>query len=75
LLIHHKQGFENQLQPQTGRALSPNQKYGVTQSMQVWHLGDRTRKVESIKLRWRVSYKLGGETKTEMGDVAEFTLA
>lgn len=43
--------------------------------MQVWHLGDRTRKVESIKLRWRMSYKLAGETKTEMGDVAEFKLA
>ncbi|KAI0121693.1 VHS domain-containing protein [Xylariales sp. AK1849] len=68
-------GYELQLQPQTGRSLGPSQKYGVTQSMQVWHSGDRNRKVESVKLRWRVSYKLGNETKTEMGDVAEFGLA
>jgi hypothetical protein len=69
------QGYDLKLQPQTGRNLAPNQKYGVTQSIQVWHLNDRNRKVESVKLRWRVSYKLGSETKTEMGDVAEFGLA
>ncbi|KAK7932278.1 hypothetical protein PG985_002990 [Apiospora marii] len=68
-------GYELQLQPQTGRNLQPNQKYGVTQNMQVWHAGDKTKKVETIKLRWRVSYKLGSETKNEMGDVAEFGIA
>ncbi|KAK8044218.1 hypothetical protein PG993_004242 [Apiospora rasikravindrae] len=68
-------GYELQLQPQTGRNLQPSQKYGVTQNMQVWHAGDKTKKVETIKLRWRVSYKLGSETKNEMGDVAEFGIA
>ncbi|KAK8879716.1 ADP-ribosylation factor-binding protein GGA2 [Apiospora arundinis] len=68
-------GYELQLQPQTGRNLQPNQKYGVTQNMQVWHAGDKTKKVETIKLRWRVSYKIGSETKNEMGDVAEFGIA
>ncbi|KAJ1324056.1 ADP-ribosylation factor-binding protein GGA [Microdochium nivale] len=68
-------GYELQLQPQTGRALQPNQRYGVTQNMQVWHAGDKSRKVESLKLRWRLSYTLGGETKTEMGDVTEFSIA
>ncbi|KAI1863563.1 hypothetical protein JX265_008780 [Neoarthrinium moseri] len=68
-------GYELQLQPQTGRNLSPNQRYGVTQAMQVWHTGDKSRKVESIKLRYRVSYNIGGEAKAEMGDVAEFALA
>ncbi|KAI0474937.1 VHS domain-containing protein [Xylariaceae sp. FL0804] len=68
-------GYELQLQPQTGRALPPNQKHGVTQAMQVWHAGDRAKKVETIKLRWRVSYTLGGEAKSEMGDIPEFGLA
>ncbi|KAH6638562.1 VHS domain-containing protein [Truncatella angustata] len=68
-------GFELQVQPQTGRSLSASQRYGVTQNMQVWYTGDRSRKVESIKLRWRMSYKLGAETKTEVGTIPEFGLA
>ncbi|KAK6064604.1 vhs domain-containing protein [Seiridium cupressi] len=68
-------GYELQVQPQTGRNLSPTQRYGVTQAMQVWHSGDRSRKVENIKLRWRMSYKLGAETKTEVGNIPEFGLA
>jgi len=47
----------------------------VTQSIHVWHAGSRDRKVETVKLRWRVSYKVGGEVKQEMGEVPEFTVA
>lgn len=47
----------------------------MTQSIEVWHTGDRAKKVESIKLRWRVAYKVGGEIKTEMGEISEFSLA
>ncbi|KAI8961885.1 VHS-domain-containing protein [Daldinia sp. FL1419] len=68
-------GFELQLQPQTGRALQPQQKAGVSQSVEVFHAGDRAKKVESIKLRWRVSYTLGAENKSEMGEIPEFSLA
>ncbi|CAJ2508549.1 Uu.00g135750.m01.CDS01 [Anthostomella pinea] len=68
-------GYELQLQPQTGRALQPNQKHGVMQAIQVWHAGDQTKKVASIKLRWRVSYTLGSEVKSEMGDIPEFGVA
>ncbi|KAI1495791.1 VHS domain-containing protein [Biscogniauxia marginata] len=68
-------GFELQLQPQTGRSLQPNQKHGVTQAIQVWHTGDRTKRVESVKLRWRVRYALGSEAKSEMGEIPEFGLA
>ncbi|KAH9890734.1 VHS-domain-containing protein [Xylariomycetidae sp. FL2044] len=69
-------GYESQLQPQTGRALQPNQKHGVTQAIQVWHAGDRSRKVDGIKLRWRVSYTMAGAgTKTEMGDIPEVRIA
>ncbi|KUI72411.1 hypothetical protein VM1G_07970 [Cytospora mali] len=68
-------GYESQLKPQTGRSLEPKQSRGVTQSIEVWHTGDKTKKVESIKLRWRVAYKVGGELKTEMGEISEFSLA
>lgn len=47
----------------------------MSQWIEVWHTGDRSRKVESIKLRWRVAYKVAGEIKTEMGEIAEFSLA
>ncbi|KAI3319824.1 VHS-domain-containing protein [Xylariaceae sp. AK1471] len=68
-------GYELQLQPQTGRTLQPNQENGVTQVIQVWHTGDKTKKVDSARLRWRVSYKLGVETKAETGEVPEFSIA
>lgn len=68
-------GFESQLKPQTGRSLEPNQKLGVSQSIQVWHAGNHGIKVESIKLRWRVAYRLGGDMRTEMGDISEFSIA
>jgi hypothetical protein len=70
-----QQGYELQLQPQTGRILQPHQENAVTQAMQVWHTGDRTKKVESARLRWRVSYKLGVEAKAETGEVPEFSIA
>jgi ADP-ribosylation factor-binding protein GGA len=55
--------------------LEPKQSRGVTQTVEVWHAGDRSKKVESIKLRWRVSYKVGGEQKSEMGEIPEFNIA
>jgi ADP-ribosylation factor-binding protein GGA len=55
--------------------LQPNQKFGVTQAILVSHAGDAARKVETIKLRWRVTYTLGGEAKNEMGDIPEFGIA
>ncbi|KAL6898804.1 VHS domain-containing protein [Trichoderma evansii] len=68
-------GYELQLKPQTGRALSPKQSRGVTQEVDVWHAGNRNQRVESVKLRWRASYKVGEEVKNEMGEIAEFSLA
>ncbi|KAM0261306.1 hypothetical protein ACHAQJ_002337 [Trichoderma viride] len=68
-------GYELQLKPQTGRALSPKQSRGVTQEVDVWHTGNKNQRVESVKLRWRMSYKVGEEMKSEMGEIAEFSLA
>lgn len=63
------------MQPQSGRNLAPQQSRGITQTMEVWHAHDRTNRVETIKLRWRISCRLGDETKTDMGEVPEFGLA
>jgi ADP-ribosylation factor-binding protein GGA len=68
-------GYELLLKPQSGRNLAPKQSRGVTQEVEIFHAGDRTRKVDSAKLRWRASYKVGGEQKNEMGEVAEFSIA
>ncbi|KAI1147320.1 ADP-ribosylation factor-binding protein GGA2 [Nemania diffusa] len=68
-------GYELKLQPQTGRILQPHQENGVTQVIQVWHAGDAARKVDSARLRWRVSYKWGVETKAETGEIPEFSIA
>ncbi|KAK1248166.1 hypothetical protein MKX08_006386 [Trichoderma sp. CBMAI-0020] len=68
-------GYELQLKPQTGRTLSPKQSRGVTQEVDVWHAGNKNQRVESVKLRWRASYKVGEEVKNEMGEIAEFSLA
>ncbi|KAI1170058.1 ADP-ribosylation factor-binding protein GGA2 [Nemania sp. FL0916] len=68
-------GYELKLQPQTGRTLQPNQDNGVTQAIQVWHAGDAARKVDSARLRWRVSYRWGAESKAETGNVPEFSIA
>ncbi|KAJ4292928.1 ARF-binding protein [Collariella sp. IMI 366227] len=68
-------GYELQLKPQTGRTLEPKQSRGVTQSINVWRAGARNQKVEAIKLRWRVSYKVNGDVKMEMGEISEFSVA
>ncbi|GKT48454.1 putative ADP-ribosylation factor-binding protein [Colletotrichum spaethianum] len=68
-------GYELGLRPQTGRSLAPNQSRGVTQFVEVWHTGDKNRKVQSLKLRWRISYKVGAEAKNEMGEIPEFSIA
>lgn len=68
------QGFALKLEPQTGRNLPPHSS-GVKQHILVKHAGDESKKVESVRLRWRVSYKLGDEVKSEMGEIPEFAIA
>ncbi|KAJ4387951.1 ARF-binding protein [Gnomoniopsis smithogilvyi] len=68
-------GYESQLKPQTGRSLEAKQSRGITQTIEIWHSADRTKKVESVKLRWRVAYKVGGEMKSETGEIPEFSIA
>jgi len=55
--------------------LEPGQSKGVTQHSRVWYAGDRSRRVEGVKMRWRVSYRVGGEARSETGEVPEFGVA
>jgi hypothetical protein len=41
----------------------------------VWHAGNRDKKVDAIKLRWRLAYKVAGEARNEMGEIPEFSVA
>ncbi|KKF94144.1 putative ADP-ribosylation factor-binding protein C25H2.16c [Ceratocystis platani] len=63
-------GFELGLQPQTGRDLAPHQNNGVTQAVEVWKAGDKASKVDSVKLRWRISYSVSGSPKPILDEVA-----
>jgi len=59
--------------------LKPKEERGVTQIIAVRHAGaeNRGKKVESVKLRWRISYRVGGEAamRNEMGEIPEFSIA
>lgn len=67
-------GYQLDPSPQSGRSLQPNQHMGVKQNMIVYHTANKAQKVESLKLRWRMTYTLAGEAKADTGDVAEFFL-
>ncbi|OAA59838.1 VHS subgroup [Niveomyces insectorum RCEF 264] len=68
-------GFELRLQPQSGRTLAPHTARGIQQTMEVSHAQDKSLKVTALKLRWRLAYRLGGQTRTDTGEVPEFELA
>jgi ADP-ribosylation factor-binding protein GGA len=76
-MLIRAQGFALKLEPQTGRSLLPRQNTssGVRQNIVVCHAGDENKKVESIRLRWRVAYKVGDEVRSEMGEIPEFSIA
>lgn len=67
----------------TGHVLLPQSLQPITEAREVWHAGDRNRKVDSIKLRWRLSYKrvpavAGSGTAVpveEKGEIPEFSIA
>ncbi|ROT42744.1 ADP-ribosylation factor-binding protein GGA2 [Sodiomyces alkalinus F11] len=63
------------LQPQSGVVLEPKQSRGITQAMEAYHAGDKGRRVETVKLRFRLDYVIGGKPKNEMGLIAEFSIA
>jgi ADP-ribosylation factor-binding protein GGA len=61
------------MEPQSGRTLQPLQSKGITQ---VIHLnGVEYGKGTSVKMRWKVSYKVGATLKQEQGEIAELGVA
>ncbi|KAI4181598.1 MAG: hypothetical protein L6R41_006529 [Letrouitia leprolyta] len=60
-------GYILQLTPQSGRTLQPNQQNGITQPIEV--KGVPRGSGNNVKMRWKASYKLGGEMKMEQGEV------
>ena len=61
------QAYTLHLRPQSGRTVMPFQRNGVQQFMQLD--GVELGKGNSVKIRFKVSYKLGNEVKEEQGMV------
>ncbi|KAJ5084474.1 hypothetical protein NUU61_009053 [Penicillium alfredii] len=62
-----EKSYTLQLRPQSGRDIAPLQQNGVQQEMLLD--GIDTGKGNSVKLRFKVSYKIGGEAREEQGMV------
>ncbi|KAL8932498.1 MAG: hypothetical protein Q9216_006811 [Gyalolechia sp. 2 TL-2023] len=60
-------GYTLQLTPQSGRTLQPNQQNGITQPIEVQ--GVPRGSGNNVKMRWKASYKLGGEMRMEQGEI------
>jgi ADP-ribosylation factor-binding protein GGA len=67
------QSYKLQLRPQSGRDVAPQQQNGVQQEMLMD--GIDVGKGDSVKIRFRVSYKLGGEAREEQGMVPPLGIA
>lgn len=61
------QGYSLQLKPQSGRDMTPNQQNGIRQDIIL--NGVEVGKGNSIKMRFKVSYKVDAEAKEEQGNV------
>lgn len=61
-------GAHLQLEPQSGVTLAPNQKHGITQNIRVNNV--QRGNGSSVKMRWKASYSLGGQQKSEQGEIA-----
>lgn len=55
------------LTPQTGRKLQPFQSDGITQPIEIH--GAVKGQTDKVKIRWKASYKAGGEARQEQGEV------
>ncbi|KAI4120657.1 MAG: hypothetical protein LQ338_006858, partial [Usnochroma carphineum] len=60
-------GYTLHLTPQSGRTLQPHQQNGITQPIEI--NGVPRGSGNNVKMRWKASYRLGGEMKMEQGEV------
>lgn len=63
-----EQGFSLKLQPQSGVELQPHQRHGISQTILISRVD--AGRGSAAKLRWKLSYRLGGEARQEEGDVS-----
>ncbi|KAJ5468530.1 hypothetical protein N7475_006282 [Penicillium sp. IBT 31633x] len=68
-----EKSYTLQLRPQSGRDIAPQQQNGVQQEMLMD--GIDVGKGNSVKIRFKVSYKLGGEAREEQGMVPPLGIA
>ena len=61
------------MQPQTGRRLQPREQGGVKQI--IYLNGVEQGKGDSVKLRWKASYKVGEMPVNEQGEIASLGVA
>ncbi|KAA8622570.1 ADP-ribosylation factor-binding protein GGA1 [Pyrenophora tritici-repentis] len=67
LQVAASKGAQLQLEPQSGVNLGPNQKFGITQNIRVNNV--QRGSGNSVKMRWKASYSVGGQQKNEMGEI------
>lgn len=60
--------YSLKLEPQSGRELGPKGSRPISQVIRL--LGVDVGKGESVRMRWKLSYLMGGERKEEMGEVS-----
>ncbi|RKF76105.1 putative ADP-ribosylation factor-binding protein C25H2.16c [Golovinomyces cichoracearum] len=65
--------YNLKLQPQSGRLLQPNEHNGVTQVITL--MGVEPGKCDAVRLRWKVSYRLGAKPVSEQGEVTTLGIA
>lgn len=68
-----EKAYSLRLTPQSGRDLAPGQREGVRLEMLL--VGVPVGSGELVKLRYKVSYKLGGEVREEQGRVPSLGIA
>jgi len=66
-------GYSIKLQPQTGRRLQPHEQAGVKQI--IYLNGVEHGKGDSVKLRWKASYKIGEQEVREHGEIGSLGIA
>lgn len=61
------------MERQTGTSLLPIQRDGISQV--IFLNGVAYGQGNNVKMRWRLSYKLGGESKQEQGEIPTLGIA
>lgn len=67
------EGYSLKLERQTGTTLQPLQKEGISQV--IYLNGVAHGQGSNVKMRWRLSYKLGGDIKQEQGEIPTLGVA